>query len=122
MRVLVLDDEPAVSQYVETCLRDEGHTVVRVESPEAALVAARSTAPFDLLVVDLNLAAALDGAEVATALREHAPQLAVVMITGAPFHARKRLATTPGSVILSKPFLPADLLAAIDHALLGRHS
>lgn len=117
MRILLVEDDEAVSRYVETCLVDDGHEVFTAATPEVALKASDSELQFDLLISDLNLGATLDGADVAQAIQKQHPQIATLMISGLPYNAKKRLANGRHAVILGKPFLASDLLAAVDQAV-----
>ena len=117
MRTLLVEDDPAVACFVEAYLEDEGHEVAVTASPEHAFAVAEKEAPFDLLVTDLNLSSQRDGADVASSLARHHAGLAVVMISGRPFDARKRMQGLQAGVILPKPFTGDDLLDAIEQAL-----
>lgn len=116
MRILLVEDDQAVSRFVEACLVDDGHEVFTATSPESALAAIERDQQFDLLVSDLNLGSTMDGADVAVTLQNKQPHMAVLMITGLPHSARKRLANGRRAVILGKPFVASDLLAAVDNA------
>src|SRR5215204_4201704 len=67
MRILVVDDEPAVRDAVDRALRLDGHDVALAPDGRAALDAV-ATAPPDALVLDL-LMPRLDGLEVCRRLR-----------------------------------------------------
>jgi two-component system nitrogen regulation response regulator NtrX len=79
-RVLVVDDEAGVRSSLTAILTDDGYTVEAVESGEAALelLAVRR---FDLVLLDVWLPGR-DGLETLDRLRELAPELPVVMISG----------------------------------------
>lgn len=117
MRTLLVEDDPAVACFVEAYLGDEGHEVTVTASPEDALAAAQAQGPFDLLVTDLNLSSVRDGADVAGLLAGQQRQMAIVMISGRPFDARRRMQGMPIGVILPKPFTGSDLLDAIERAI-----
>ncbi|MDO9454325.1 MAG: response regulator [Stagnimonas sp.] len=116
MRILLVEDDEAVSRFVQACLIDDGHEVITAVSPDSALEAAGRDPQFDLLIADLNLGATMDGADIAVTLQNRQPRMAVLMITGLPYSARKRLANGRRAVILGKPFVASDLLAAVDNA------
>lgn len=116
MRILLVEDDEAVSRFVEACLLEDGHEVITAISPESALEASERDQPFHLLIADLNLGATMDGADIAVTIQNKQPQMAVLMITGLPYSAKKRLANGRRAVILGKPFVTSDLLAAVDNA------
>ncbi len=67
VRILAIDDDPAVLELIDAALRPEGFDVVRAVGGQEGLERA-TTEPFDLVVCDL-LMPDLDGFEVVTALR-----------------------------------------------------
>ena len=68
LRILVVDDEPAVLEALETLLIREGHTVLRAQDGEGALLRAQAERP-DIILLDLYLPG-LSGFEVVTRLRQ----------------------------------------------------
>ena len=119
--VLVVEDDPQIREVVVMALADEGFAVLTAGSARAALAAAAATPPA-AVVLDLMLPD-LDGAEVATRLREqHGAQLPIVLVSasGRVAHVAKRLAI---AAFLAKPFdldllvgLVRDTLAAAEAA------
>lgn len=77
LRILVVDDEPAVLEALETLLTREGHVVLRAEDGEGALRQAQAERP-DIILLDLHLPG-LSGFEVVTRLRKF-PGLEVVPV------------------------------------------
>ena len=79
-RILVVDDEASIRVFVEEVLVRDGHSVVMVESGEAALERAANE-EFDLALVDLLLGG-IGGMEVMATLHERCPDTVVIVITG----------------------------------------
>src|SRR5687768_13817487 len=79
MRILVVEDEPAVARALQRGLVDHGHQVTVAESGEDALplVAAE---PIDLVLLDIVLPGQ-DGHEVLAAIRRLRTNLPVFMLT-----------------------------------------
>ena len=77
LRILVVDDEPAVLEALETLLTREGHVVLRAQDGEEALRQAQAERP-DIILLDLHLPG-LSGFEVVTRLRK-VPALEAVPI------------------------------------------
>jgi DNA-binding response OmpR family regulator len=114
-RILVMDDQPDVRAVVTLALRIKGFDVVGVESAAEGL-AAFAEAAFDVAIVDIFLGKA-NGVDVIRTLRERAPRLPIVAISGVT--ALDFLTDAPelaGVVCLQKPFRPKQLLEAIDAA------
>ena len=53
MRILIVEDDPALGQFLSRGLRSEGHDVVLLTDGEAGLHEALERAP-DLMVLDLG--------------------------------------------------------------------
>ena len=63
MRVLVVEDEEKIAQFLKKGLTEKGYTVEAVGDPDSAL-ARLEAAPFDLLILDLLLPGSRDGLDV----------------------------------------------------------
>ncbi len=79
MRILVVDDEPAVRDAVDRALRLDGHEVALAEDGRAALDQL-AAAPPDALVLDL-LMPRVDGLEVCRRLRAAGDRTPVLVLT-----------------------------------------
>jgi two-component system response regulator MprA len=79
MRVLVVDDEPAVRQALERALAAEGHEVTVAEDGHAALDRLVDE-PVDAVVLDVAMPG-LDGLEVCRRLRSAGDRTPVLMLT-----------------------------------------
>ena len=79
VRVLIIEDEPAVRDAVERALRGAGHKADLAREGPAGLEMAM-TNPYDALVLDLGLPG-LDGIEVCRRLRAAGNHVPVLMLT-----------------------------------------
>src|SRR5258708_4446259 len=77
--VLIIDDEAAIRESLETLLEFEGYSVESAETGEAGL-AKLAERPFDLVLLDFALPDH-NGLEILADIRDRDPQLAVIMIT-----------------------------------------
>jgi two-component system, OmpR family, KDP operon response regulator KdpE len=121
LRVLVIDDEPAIRRFLRTSLRAEGYETIEVESGEAALAEIRCRPP-DLIVLDLGLPG-IDGVEVIRQVRETGSMVPIVVLTSRTDEASKVEALDLGADDhVTKPFgvdeLRARIRAALRHRLL----
>ncbi|HTW48772.1 MAG TPA: sigma-54 dependent transcriptional regulator [Acidobacteriaceae bacterium] len=78
-RILIIDDEAAIRESLETLLALEGYLVDSAENGEAGLERIGEQ-PFDLVLLDLALPGR-NGIEVLGSIRERHPSLPVIMIT-----------------------------------------
>ena len=77
--VLIIDDEAAIRESLETLLEFEGYFVQAAETGEEGL-ARLGEAPYDLVLLDFALPDR-NGLEVLSEIRSRDPQLPVIMIT-----------------------------------------
>ena len=111
-RVLVVEDEPRIADFVGRALRREGHEVVVAEDGEVGEFLAL-TETFDLAVLDLGLPGRT-GLEVLATLHRDRPGLPVLMLTGHDDRAARRACAQAGAVgFLAKPLVVADLCAQV---------
>ena len=121
--VLVVDDDPLIQSVVEDTLTDGGFAIVIVSSGENAieLLEVRKV-NYRAVVTDINLGPdKTDGWDVARRAREIDAEFPVVYMTGASADdwASKGV---PNSILLTKPFAPAQLLTAVSQLLNGSSS
>jgi two-component system OmpR family response regulator len=116
--VLVVDDEPNITDLVATALRYEGFRVTTAGSGAQALQAVTATRP-DLVVLDVMLPD-LDGFEVARRLGTNDRPVPVLFLTARDTTDDKvRGLTIGGDDYVTKPFSLAELVARV-HAVLRR--
>src|SRR6266581_5100644 len=117
-RILVIDDDPAVTSLLKRGLSYEGFAVETAKSGAEGLAIARER-PADLVILDVMMPG-LGGFEVLQRLRAADEQLPVLMLTArdAPSDQMQGLETGADDYVL-KPFTFEVLLARV-HALLRR--
>jgi two-component system alkaline phosphatase synthesis response regulator PhoP len=108
-RILIVDDEPAVTQALHTLLTQAGYEVGVAHSGSQALQSL--TPPPDLILLDVMLPE-MDGYEVCRRLRAQPPHIPIVMLTARNEPIDKLLGLELGAdLYLTKPFAPPELLA-----------
>ena len=116
--VLVAEDDQLVQSVVEDCLSDGGFEAVIASSGDNAVeLLDASERKYHALVTDINLSPSeIDGWDVARHAREIDPNFPVVYMSGkdADDWASKGV---PNSIMLAKPFAPAQLITAVSHLL-----
>jgi CheY-like chemotaxis protein len=114
--VLVVDDDPAIREYVSDILELEGHTVRSVADGYAALAAIEADRP-DCMLLDVMMPG-MSGHEVLSAVRkaDGGPGLPVLMLTAAADDAQAWQAWDGGvDYFLAKPFDADQLLRFVDY-------
>jgi two-component system response regulator MprA len=118
MRILVVDDEPAVREAVERALRLEGHDVSLAADGQEAL-GALDTRPPDAVVLDV-LMPRVDGLELCRRMRRRGDRTPVLMLTARDAVSDRVAGLDAGADdYLIKPFALEELLARV-RALLRR--
>ncbi len=114
--VLILEDDPLISAFMEKALRKKGYDVESFERGHSALERATS-GPAGVLLLDLGLPD-IDGLEVLRRLRAAQSDLPVVVVTSRSDPGDRVEATTLGvHGYIVKPFPLADLIAAVEGSL-----
>jgi DNA-binding response OmpR family regulator len=118
--VLVVEDDQGIQSIVEDALVDGGFEPAIAPSGEEAVTLLRGNRNgYRALVADVKLRGRMDGWEVARHAREIDPEFPIVYMTGAsadqwPSHG------VPNSILLQKPFAPAQLVTAVSQLLINR--
>jgi DNA-binding response OmpR family regulator len=116
--VLVVEDDDAIQTIAEDVLVDAGFEAAIVPSGEEALtlfVGPRRDG-YRAVVTDIKLRGSMDGWEVAQRVREIHPEFPVVYMSGVSA-AEWPSKGVPNSIMLAKPFAPAQLVTAVSQLL-----
>ena len=105
IRVLLVEDEFLISEWVTESLSEQGFAVFQAANATEALQCLAST-PVDILFTDINLAGGMDGAMLARRARELLPDLPVVYASGRVNMLDQRLRVS-GSTFVPKPYVPS---------------
>jgi two-component system response regulator AtoC len=115
-RVLVIDDDPGIRDYLETLASRQGYDVVAVGDGEEALSTLDQSRP-DIVTLDAVLPG-MDGLEILRHLKQRLPEVPVVMLSG---HGQARTIVEAmklgASDFLRKPFEAEELELAFQKAL-----
>ena len=122
VRVLLVEDDPAVREIASGLLRDLGCAVSTAENGASALEALEEGVAFDLLISDVIMPGGISGVDLARSVSANRPDMAVLLTTG---YAGDHMDVAPADLpwpVLRKPF-QIDQLAEVVLALLaGRES
>ncbi|WNI30736.1 response regulator transcription factor [Streptomyces sp. ITFR-6] len=118
--VLVVDDDPTVSEVVAGYLTGAGYEVARAADGPAALECFARRRP-DLVVLDLMLPG-MDGFEVCRRMRAHG-RVPVIMLTARGDEDDRILGLETGADdYVTKPFSPRELVLRVDSVLRRAHA
>jgi DNA-binding response OmpR family regulator len=111
--VLLVDDEFLILDLLQEELQTAGFAVLAVGNATKAIELAQTqTERIRVIVTDIDLGRDTTGWDVARLGREFNPNVAVVYMTGRSASDWPALGV-PGSVMLQKPFVTAQLITAI---------
>ena len=115
--VLVTEDDELIQGILVDALTEAGFEAIVASSGENAVAFDASHSKYRALVTDINLGRGkMDGWEVARRAREIDPAFPVVYVSGdsAEDWGSKGV---PDSIMLAKPFAPAQLVTAVSQLL-----
>lgn len=114
-KILVVDDEPSITNLVSAYLKPEGYEVIIASDGHAGLKAARAFKP-DLVILDVMLPG-MDGIELLSRLRRES-EVYVIMLTARTEETDKIVGLSVGADdYVTKPFSPRELVARVKAAL-----
>jgi DNA-binding NtrC family response regulator len=119
--ILIIDDEAAIRESLETLLDLEDYSIESAENGEEGL-ARLASRPFDLVLLDFALPD-MNGLEVLAEIRDRDPQLAVIMITAYGTVENAVRAVQAGATnFIQKPWDNEKLLADVRAAVARRRA
>jgi DNA-binding response OmpR family regulator len=111
--VLVAEDQPAVRSVVEDALTEAGFAVIAASSGDEAMqMFDAHSAKVQAIVVDIRMGPGPNGWAVARHAREANPLVVVVYMSG-DSAVDWNSEGVPNSVVLQKPFSPAQVVTAL---------
>ena len=114
-KILVIDDEPSITNLVTAYLKPEGYEVYTASDGNTGLKAARTFKP-DLIILDVMLPG-MDGIELLSRLRRES-EVYVILLTAKTEETDKIVGLSIGADdYVTKPFSPRELTARVKAAL-----
>jgi DNA-binding response OmpR family regulator len=123
VKILVIEDDPAVSRLVEYSLRHEGYEVVIAADGLEGIIKAYSEAP-DLVILDVMLPG-MDGFEICHCLKSNpgTASLLVLMFSAKAQETDRNTGLKAGADdYLTKPAAPAEIVSRVARLLTKKGS
>lgn len=115
-QILVVDDEPAITQVMEMMLQFEGHEVKTAACGNEALALLAET-KFDLVITDYSMPE-MKGDDLALAIKQRWPDQHIIMLSAYAQALKDSGRNITGiDALIGKPFLLEDLRSAITKSL-----
>ncbi len=119
-RILIVDDERSMIEFLEYMLDKEGYQVTGCLDPEGALALLREGEGFDLVISDIKMPG-MDGLELLKAARNRDPDTPFIFITAYASSETAIEALKLGAFdYITKPFEIEKLKSLVMHALTAR--
>ncbi len=115
-RVLVADDDPGSLALVARAIERTGCTVHRADDGDELLQALAEHGPFDVIVTDVAMPW-MTGLQVAQSARTAGVTTPVIVMTASRVTPKEVQALGGKAVLLRKPFLVTQLIAALRQLL-----
>lgn len=119
--ILIIDDDDLLRKLLADTLQRAGHSVVQAGDGAQGLDMFRATS-IDLVLTDLIMPVQ-EGVETILQLRQEAPDLPIIAMSGGVSHAPLYLEIA-GKIgarrVLPKPFTPRELVVAVEEVLASR--
>ena len=114
MKILLVDDEPALRELLRATFEGADVTVDEAESGLEAEARIKRRRP-DVIVLDLRMPG-MSGAELCKRLKanERTKEIPIVLLTGADPEEARRAQHAGAAALVHKPFSPLDLLAVVE--------
>lgn len=114
LRILLVEDEPLIALDLEDILVEAGHAVVGIAATTTqALTIAAGSAPFDLAILDIDLASGDDGVATASRLRREYGVDALFVSAMREEEERALSLEWKPIAFIGKPYLPRHILSAL---------
>ncbi len=121
LRVLVVDDEALVADFIADLVEEAGHEVIGIAATGEKALEYLERSDIDLAILDIRLKGRLNGIDLAQATRDRA--IPHMFITGSGDPSTREAAEATGPLaILQKPFSQERLVSVLSQMAQRDHS
>ena len=119
-RVLILEDEPAISEFIEINMLRAGYDVLTADTGEKALELVAENDDITVALLDVMLPG-IDGFEVCRKIREMGRSMGIIMLSARSQEMDKVTGLMIGADdYVPKPFSPTELVLRVDALARGK--
>jgi DNA-binding NtrC family response regulator len=116
IQVLIIEDDQSVADALKIIMEDNGYEMVIAINAHQGVEQA-GLRRFDLIITDVQLPD-MSGLDVLAILRKKVPEIPVIIITAHNTYEVCKQAIARGAFqVLSKPFLPSEILESVCRAI-----
>jgi CheY-like chemotaxis protein len=119
--VLLVEDEPMVSEIAAEALQEQGFEVEAVSTASEALLRLRMGSPVDILFTDVHLPGGMDGATLARRARELRPDLPVIYTSGRQ-SLIGQVDPVDGAMFIAKPYDPYNVGRMLEYLVVAKRT
>ena len=119
--VLLVEDEPMISEIAAEALQEQGFEVEAVSTASEALLRLRMGAPVDILFTDVHLPGGMDGAALARRARELRPDLPVIYTSGRQ-SLIGQVDPVEGAMFIAKPYDPYNVGRMLEYLVVAKRT
>ena len=113
-KILVVEDEAAIREFVVINLKRAGYETVEAENGEQAISTFFASDDFQVVLLDIMMPG-IDGLQVCKQIRAKNPTVGIIMLTAKSQEMDKVSALMMGADdYMTKPFSPTELVARVD--------
>jgi CheY-like chemotaxis protein len=116
MKILVVEDEPALREFMLIVLGDLGHEIVEAENGSHALEQLSTGLKVDLIITDHDMPK-LSGRELVQNLQLRGSETPVIVMSGLMTVDREEELSSFGVKRLAKPFNVTELMGVVKEAV-----
>ncbi|WLG97746.1 response regulator [Pseudomonas sp. Z1-14] len=111
--ILVVEDDPTILEFLCEILEEEGFVVEPRESADSALTFLEESADYvDLLLTDITMPGAMDGADLANLTGDRWPQIPLLIMSG--FETPESAGIKHQASFIAKPWALGQMLDLVE--------
>ena len=114
-RILIVDDEPLVRDFLSLTFESAGYAVNTAGSGRDAMELC-SAEPFDVVLSDVTMPE-MNGHQLTQWISTHYPGVRTALMSGYDGTRERRAASDDAGRFIAKPFRPAEVISFVDRVL-----